>query len=200
MHTGTHARLSGGDGGWFHCWWPLHPPSLCQAAASLRRFMTIWCVGDKCTSPSARSLVTPTCDVTISYWWGWRCTPAAMWPCVYRNVVFWHFLLSNGALFLQLEWVIIGHKNMEVVAVSSISTLSDVFVRIQWIEEVFLNVWKLKNECNPPQAELGVEAGGALAAALLAISLVCLNIVLVITVRLLESVRAYCLNAEHQLI
>lgn len=58
----------------------------------------------------------------------------------------------------------------------------------------------LKNECNPPLAGLGVEAGGALAAALLAISLVCLNIVLVITVRLLESVRAYCLNAEHQLI
>lgn len=32
------------------------------------RFMTIWRVGDKRTSPSARALVTPTGDVTISYW------------------------------------------------------------------------------------------------------------------------------------
>lgn len=72
--------------------------------------------------------------------------------------------------------------------------LLGVFLAMQLMEEVFLNAGMLKNECDPPPAELGVEAGGALAAALLAISLVCLNIFLVITERLLESVRAYCLK------
>lgn len=52
----------------------------------------------------------------------------------------------------------------------------------------------------PKLTELRVEAGPTLAVALLAISLVCLNVVLIITVQLLESVRAYCLKAESQLI
>lgn len=68
------------------------------------------------------------------------------------------------------------------------------------IDGVFLNVRMFNNKCNPPLAELRVEAGGALAVALLAISLVCLNIFLIITVQLLESVRACCLKAEPQLI
>lgn len=90
--------------------------------------------------------------------------------------------------------------------VSWISRLLDTFLTIQLIpiyhlkRKIKINLKSVFNHKNPPLSEIGVEAEPTLTAGLLAISLVCLNISLTITLQLLEFVRAYCLKLQPQMI